>query len=388
MPKHIEDKIRYGLSRPPSRAGLRLRSADELAPVFGVDRMRIHRIMSKLAREGVVVRRDGSGTFVRKALEWNFDSDADWVQDAKQLAQELFAPSDSGRRIPDQERQLRLSLWSDFHCTTETNRLLMEGVVQRAKEEGHSLAIHSLVQEEDQPLAANDVAAQLGDTPCDGYLVVTRWASRFEESLARAFGEKVLPPMAYVEPGSSHCRCQPLIELDLQSAVRRAVDLFAEEGCRRIGFIQLQSPAHDERLDAQVYDSVCSQHGFDYRAVECATSDGDSVTRAMSRMFDRDEAPDAVYVGDDHLMLDVADYLQEHRRTPGRDIGVIVLSNRGIALPEGVAWSRLEFNPVALGRLAVENLLRVISTAGEELCSLAQRPIWLPGTTHKNAQLG
>jgi len=47
-----------------------------------------------------------------------------------------------------QERQLHLRLCSDFHCTTETNRLLLKGITDRAKAGGHKLTIQPLVKEE------------------------------------------------------------------------------------------------------------------------------------------------------------------------------------------------------------------------------------------------
>jgi hypothetical protein len=68
---------------------------------------------------------------------------------------------------------------------------------------------------------------------------------------------------------------------------------------------------------------------------------------------------------------------------PGADLAVITLAARGNPLPEGFKWSRMEFNPFQVGRVAVDCLLQEIQTAGEELCSFAHLAVWRPGETHR-----
>jgi hypothetical protein len=70
---------------------------------------------------------------------------------------------------------------------------------------------------------------------------------------------------------------------------------------------------------------------------------------------------------------------------PGENISLIGHSNHGASLPAGYEWSRMEFHPYQLGRLAVQCLVRDIQSSGEELLSFCHLPQWIAGKTHRLA---
>ena len=383
---NVEWILRYSLSSPPAKVGMRLCSERELASILGEDRMKVRRALNKLAKQDILTRRHGSGTFVRKIVSFPHDENSPQIPQAKQLAKKIFASKSAGRTLPDRHKTFRLGLWGDLHCTTDVNSLILEGLTEKAEENGHRLGVHSLIKKEHVPLEAEDVARQLWESPSDGYIVVMRWAQLFEQAFAMVYGQTP-PPVTYIFPDSCPtCRCQPLVELGTDAAVMQAVEIFAQQGYQRVGFLPMSTVVHDEQRDRKVYACALLQQDLDYQAIEFAPPSNDCIQAAMHKLLNRPQAPEALYIGDDHLLPGVAEYLARTGIVPGRDLAIITLANRGIPLANGHNWSRLEFNPRMAGRLAVESLVRVLRSAGEELCSFSHRPIWWPGDTHSKPE--
>jgi hypothetical protein len=87
------------------------------------------------------------------------------------------------------------------------------------------------------------------------------------------------------------------------------------------------------------------------------------------------------------MPLDVLYRLMKKRGLkPGRDMGVLTIANKGIALPKGENWSRMVFDLRLVGHMAVTSLVDVIVTAGQKLCSFSHQGYWAPGQTHLRSQ--
>lgn len=374
------------LGRAPSRAGLRLRSERELARRLGVTLYEIHASLDELVQQGCLVRRHGSGTYVRKIMPLAAPLKGippRWRSSLGSVAT-LFAPSNgrSRRQMPTgKTRRLRLALWSDIHCTTMTNRSILRGMKQRAGELGHALAVHSLVVKKDHPLAPDELARRLGQQMADGCLVVTRWSEQFRKAYEQ--NGTVRAPVLYFVPGAEPVSCEPLVQMDTEEAIHRAVRLFAAEGFKRIGMIALAAPEHPAEPEQRAYGRAMEDHGLRYRRSAAVSLKQEAVTAAMRYLMGDQGRPEAVYVANDEMLPEIAKCLADLRIVPGRDLGLITLANVGNPLPGGFDWSRLEFDPVLVGRLAVDSLVDAIQTAGYCLWSAALQARWRPGKTHR-----
>ncbi len=379
----VEKIIRYALSQHPVKTGMRFLSDRELAEMLGVNRMKIHRTMGDLVDEGVAARFHGSGTFVRKVFKQEDVESLVLTQKEKKLAQHLFAePSTTpGRVFPRQG--LCLALWSDFKLENQPDHLVIDGIVERAKDLHHEVSLHTLAHGNADPRNAEDIAEELKSNPADGFLVVTRWASLFEQAFAIAHGN-IKPPTSYIYLARHPTVfLEPLIDIDDTSAVARAVNIFATEGYRRIAVIAIEDRMRPVEWRKQSIKFALNQCGLSYESfLLVAPEKMESVAYLLDQLLKGAAPPDAIYVSNDHLMPKISAYLDATKIIPGRDLGIITLSNQGIPLPKTHNWSRLEFTPKAVGKLALDSLLGVITTAGEEMCSFSQQPIWIPGNTH------
>jgi len=73
----------YGLCIPPARTGLRLKSEPELARMLEINRMLIRSMLSDFVERDILLRRHGSGTYLRKlpGRSWQATEgvDMDWA---------------------------------------------------------------------------------------------------------------------------------------------------------------------------------------------------------------------------------------------------------------------------------------------------------------------
>jgi len=388
LKEHFDLVLHHGLSRPPCKAGMRLRSERDLAALFRIDRMKIRESLDRFVRKGVLVRRRGSGTFVR-TVPSPPDVGRDKVPvNSVGLADMLFAgvSSASDRPMPLQptkaQRRLHLGVWSNFANSVHGygSQASLAGHIHRAQELGHRVTLHSVTARRGVPLSLPELARQIRDNPCDGYIVPEKWADLFNE----ASGD-VRVPIVYVA-GTGIGRHQPLVTLNVPEAAERAVHLFAEAGYERIGLIIPASADDPSGFDPRVYeayDRAMARFDLTYRAVEASQCSVIAGMAAGQRMLDRGDRPDAVYVADDHITPGLAEALSAGGVILGRDVGVITLSNRGLPLPESYDWSRLEFDPELLGQMAVDMLLFLIETAGVQASNVMLCARWIPGETHR-----
>lgn len=386
------DLFSRSLRQPEARVGMRLRSERELAASLRVSRARVAWAVSKLAKQGFVARRTGSGTYLQRLPDTPSTDDA--TPNRVISAKHLF----SGDAVPQirQELRIRTALkigvgWLSLGDLSRANRLTLDGMGTRAQELSHTLTIHAI-----------------GKEGAEGFDQVTRLLTRHHfdalllcgidfiedrlNTISRLISRK-LPPRAYFYTSDADPRCTPIVTLDASGAARHAVATLAANGYRRIAFVDLAA----SRI-GDAYNAAMLEARLDYRATAFSTknvslivNDIDVVRagrRCAEQLLDSPSPPDALYVADDILMIGVADVLAERGITPGRDLGVISLANVGGPQPPpmpGVAWSTLIMDPARLGRQAVDLLLEVLDADDQPLANIRLESRWQPGNSHTRA---
>jgi len=378
----LEAALAYALSAPPTKAGRRLKSERELEQALGLGRRQVNAAMNRLAERGLIVRQRGAGTFVRKlaaleagALERGRSA---WAQLSDIEAEALFhhesGPSES--RL-ERHRPLHLAFWGDWlGSTTPRERALTEmaRLVQRG---GHTFSIHSIVQDKHVPQPVELVRRQLQQSPADGYLVVERWAEHFIEALGGRDVPIVLcgggidgPELALPRVYSSH------------RTIARAARVFADAGLNRIAHLGLFDPYHSIGVQRQRYQHAMAGLDLEPFKQELVHFQNASPDRSVANLLDRGGLPEAVYLSDDHLLPPLTAGLKQRGLTPGRDLALICLTNRGVTAMPDPGWSRFEMDLTRVAQLTVQALLNQLAEGDPCPCSLAVEAAWMPGTTH------
>lgn len=369
------------LSRPPSEAGKLLRSERDFASLLGVHRMKVHRALDVLVENGILARRQGSGTFVRKVPTSTGKGGATKWHGRVVPSTDLFAgPAKALVRKQASQEHRRLKLHLVTCWESEATRAITAGIRDRAKQEGHDLKIYPLgTYQRNNPETREKLVATLRSESVDGCLV---WTFH-NESIAEAFGDK-LPPIVYIGGATRRIDLsyEPLIRNNLEDAISRALTELVDMGYKKIGFIGCLSELRNAE-ETRGYEGVLHGLGIKYRALSfCPLADDAGTLAEMKRFFSQPDRPDAVYIADDIILRQVVKAWKQLKIVPGQNLGVITLSNRSNPLPAGFDWSCMEFNPFQVGRMALDSLLLEIQTAGEVMCSFEHIAAWRPGATH------
>ena len=391
--QQLTDLLYYRLSASPSRAGLRLIPERELAAALGIARYQIRIALDNLVELQVLTRKHGSGVYVRKVpdpLPQGARGLKRWL--SLLTPDELFAKSRTSPRLkadPSHVR-LRMGVWWQSLYPSESVNLLWAGAVDQAKDLGHDLTFHDIDSFESQ----EDKTRTLQESPdfllCDGHLILVPLAQTYFE----AKGERNLPAV-FIWPGMCDPSLQPLIRIDANEALTESMRHLAEAGCRRIALLGLDTSdqavppfiqSHQRRFDP-VYASTTKSMGLRYQRSAYSRPDARSAAEAVHFLLSEGEAFDGLVVADDVVLEHALPALEARGLRPGVDIGLITFSNHRRALPPGYRWSRMEFHPYQLGRLAVQCLVKDIQSAGEDLLSFSHQPQWISGDTHRPSNL-
>ena len=361
--------IEYQLSQPPAHAGMRLKTVRELARMVGVSHEWMNKSLGGLVERGILVRKHGSGVYVRKVPPADGRTlDPKW----EKKLQNIFAndPVVTRKRPEPTTACFNLDLWWDDIPLGVSGRLLQNGIRDQIRELGHRLRSHVL-----RGNGRDSLLKEKSVMKSDGHIVWSPVADDFEQRVESAGQLK-----AYLWCSNVVTPLQPIVEIDMAEALTRAVRLLADEGYERIALLD-----HAENADRHqpLYESCLQQAGRVYRAAEFCDPHAAGDVAAVRRLFTRPDAPQAVYVADDVVLRHALPVMRDLGFEPGRNLGLITSSNRGSMLPGGLKWSRMEFDLYAVGRLAAQSLLREIESAGDELLSFAHRAAWKPGNTHR-----
>lgn len=372
------------LSQAPCRSGIQLRSEPELGRIFNENRQKIRRALDELVERGFLSRKHGSGTFVRKAFPASEASDHDEIAKLSRiLPEQIFMPASrqpQQRCRPDHAAQsLRIGLPGDSRLLTSTNNSIFEAARERLEILGHTPVLYShYVNGLEVPKSAEQLGEEFRKNQCDGYLLESLWYDIIHPAMKIAFGETAIPTIHFW-PGSTPVNCEPLIQIDTDEAVRRAVDILFRLDYRKIVLINMEDNAHTALPERIIFQQATAAHQLAYQEIITLKGPlGGGLSASLSALFERD-APDALYIADDHYLPTLCRWLERNRIVPGRDLGVITLANRGKEYNGTADWSRLEFDPAQIGILAVDHLVRAIHSPDAPLCNFSHQATWKPG---------
>ena len=375
--------IHHVLTHPPAAVGKRLRSEQELAALLKVGRWRIRESITELVDQGVLVRRRGSGTYVRK-IPSSLEATQELPPGAGVEPYVFFADAAASRstvlQATARQKQLHLSLWTDWNVYMHaTLQAIMASIVHRVQETGHHLSLHSLVERENVPLPSNVLAKRLTENHYDGYLVLYGWSMRFAEAMSGVTGT-----VLFFYHSTQVLGHPSLVTIDTEEATQRAMTLLAEEGYQRIGVLGIEDPSEPAGFKEANYETFMARLGLKYRAVDFTRRTSDAIWESTRKMFSRPDRPEALYVSHDHALATVVDALRTEGVEPGRNVALITLSNRGgVSLPHGYEWSRMEFDPERLGIAVVDELLRLVQSTDALPMAQTFHATWRPGKTHQ-----
>ena len=380
----------FFLSQPPCRGGVRLRSEPELACILLENRQKIRRALDDLAERGYISRLRGSGTFVRKVFPAREAPPREFVAErTRVLPDQIFQPLNETQfrgAFRPEGQSLRIGLPAEIRLLTRTNCNFYDGVVRHLTEAGH---IAEPYREYQQGLevfkTAEELAEELRRAPCDGYIVENAWAENFNAAARLAFDGNP-PPMVYYWTGSVPISGEPLIQFDTNEALHRGLLKLVEAGYRRIALVTMEDIVHGSQPERRYYAQTIQKAGLDYEEIITLPGPlGAGLASSLNALFERNP-PDALYIADDHFLPGCADFFRGNRLVPGRDIGVITLSNRGGELSDQEDWSRLEFDPARFGAFTVEILLQCIRTPDAPFGGFSCQATWKPGKTIKQKE--
>jgi DNA-binding LacI/PurR family transcriptional regulator len=376
----IYERLRMAFARPPAAAGRRLKSEPALAKLMGLKRTQLRKVLDRFVEDGVLVRRHGSGTFLRKALEI-----PEFTSEASGSTFDPFSDlenEESRRRASITDCSLKFSVLSDFLSPhlSGTYRKIYEGLSSRSEESGHSVEINNSVRVFKAGESRARVLKALLETACDGIIV------RADDlELLEMLDEEGRVPTLFIEVGMSRKEVEPIVSFGRKEAMRRALALLAAEGAKKIGLVGWFTPGHNEEYRKNYLDCIHGL-GLDFTACQFLSEDRDKNRALFEMLFGRhSEPPQALYFADDVALRHASGLFRELGVVPGRDVGVIAEADRGVSLPPGIDWSVMMFDPFQVGRLAIDCLEAAIQTAGDELVSLTHEASWRAGATHRLA---
>lgn len=159
----IVEILENGLAMPPICAGTRIRSERDLAVLLHTNRMRVRESFDRLVEKRILVRNHGSGTFVRKVPSPSSDR-LQKLPPGISPSMLIAEPSTSAIKLrrfqtSASQKQLFISLWSDWQGNSPAHRAKLDGIAGRIRELGHCLALRSMVSKQNKPLAREEIAA-------------------------------------------------------------------------------------------------------------------------------------------------------------------------------------------------------------------------------------
>lgn len=390
----VAKAIEYAISQPPSQEGMKILSEEALAKSLNIGVRRVRICLNLLEKKGVIARRRGSGTYVRRVPEFS--------EEHKQVLIESSLPLIDPKRLfvldevesishGNNGRIFSMQLWCDLHTHKQINQSVFAGMSNSCSQQNGQLVIRALHGAGGISFSREDIKRQLGEVQVDGYFVEAHPDALKNADLFFEAGREYKVPVLFYYTGSLPLDEIPVFMINTYEAIQRAIRIFVNEGYKRIGFIALDrhmSPENASRVDdfeLQAYEMAMGLWGLNYRNAIKVDQSAHSVMEKIREIIDGPTCPDALYVADDFVLTCVAEVLKVMDIKPGRDIGIITLGNRCHVLPEWSNWSCMEFDSEGFGRFLVEEMfLRIFSTTTES-SSVSYHATWRPGETHQRA---
>ncbi len=377
--------LEYALSQPPSAAGLKVKSYRALSKEFNLSHSLVKTSLTQLEKKGIILRRHGSGTYVRRVPTSPIIDLQDKAPYMEAAAKKIFKNiSLKHEKITHKSKLTQIGLKLGIVGVTRSNNPLMNQILQSIANEtgkyGHSLSTHFVDTQKNENENLRLLDSFISNTECEGFLVNGQYGGPELEII-----KSINAPVLYFLAGRLVVGHEPIVMIDTADAVEKAVVKFYEKGFRKISLIGIESSSRlYGRYDTFAYEKALDRCDLDYRSVNLVKSrplDLKDSIKVMDDVIESSQRPQCVIVSDDNLMPGITQSLEKHNMVPGRDIGIIILSNKGIPLPQGYNWSRFEFNPEYFGKTLVDNLLWLMQNASSEMENLNILARWRKGET-------
>lgn len=385
----LADAIECAVAQSNVPVGSKFRTEEQIASRLGMSRWRLRNALILLGEKGMLLRRRGSGTFLRLRPTMG---NATTLQSLPHITVEDLLEhtgTEPARAMSTGVRSLRLGLLCDLNSSSHTTREINAHLVRKINAGGHQLNIQSSTHPDIELLTPEEIIDQLPNESCDGWIVQAEAAENFYSAMDKSAGSK--PPVVFYGRNKSLSMRGTFVQSDGPACLAHAFEEFVNQGLTRIGMVCLRRNRHRlgyEKYDemAEYYETMLRRHRLTYRAIEYTESEAsDSVLdamRATRRLMATDPQPEAIFVSDDHLVPGVVEVLQQLGIEPGHGVAVIVIGHYDRPLPGEYQWSQFEFSTEAIAEWTISTLMRKIHSPNLVTPSLSVKLTWRAGQTH------
>jgi len=200
--------------------------------------------------------------------------------------------------------------------------------------------------------------------PLDGVIVIDPFVGDTALPVLRERGI----PFVTVSADPDHPGEDATVECEDRESTRSVFDHFVERGARRVGFLSMPPMTAFLRSSAEAYASWCAANGQESLAevIDPAEMDRDeagAMTRSVERLFDRAEAPDAVYVPLEVVGVEVHRAMLGMRLAIPDDVLLATTHDRGQARTANPPITTIEWDYREVGRRAASLLIDLVEGA-------------------------
>jgi len=155
------------------------------------------------------------------------------------------------------------------------------------------------------------------------------------------------------------------VECEDRECTLAVFDHFVERGARRVGFLSVPPMTAFLKDSAETYASWCAEHDQEplTEVIDLAELDRDeagTMMRSVERLFDRTDAPDAVYVPLEIVGVEVHRAMMGMRLAIPDDVLLATTHDRGQALTANPPITTIEWDYREVGRRAASLLIDLV----------------------------
>ncbi len=184
----IADTLVHLLSNGQARAGMRLRSLRDLTVTFQSEYRRVRSAIVSLTERGILAKRQGSGTFIRR-LPGAADAGKPNPVFRKLKVEQILSLHDdarSRRRPLAQHRHLDFQIWMDLHWPAPVQTSILAGAREVLSHLGHRITSCGGTKSQGVALDKKEFKKILRAHPADGFLVLDWLSDHFGSQFSEA----------------------------------------------------------------------------------------------------------------------------------------------------------------------------------------------------------
>jgi DNA-binding LacI/PurR family transcriptional regulator len=312
----------------------------------------------RISIKDVAREADVSVTTVSHALNDKGRLNPDTRQRVRDVAERLgYKPNPAARSlvsgktgliavIPSLPKEVQVS-FSDFGYFTELIAAATDVAVSRDR----ALVVAP-------PLSSDFVWERV---PLDGVIVIDPFVGDAGLPVLRERGI----PFVTVSADPDHPGDDATVECEARECTLAVFDHFVQRGARRVGYLSVPPMTAFLASSADAYESWCAEHGQEpmTETIDLAELDRDeagAMVRSVEELFDRTEAPDAVYVPLEILGVEVHRAMLGMRLAIPDDVLLATTHDRGRALTANPAITTIEWDYGEVGRRAASLLIDLV----------------------------